>query len=119
MMQRQQQKDAAKQARAETRARKKASRKDNQETAAGLSTSAAADLPEAPQGQARPVTPNQAIESAIGSSNKVRQATRGRNKPMLVVETDSEVLEAERPRIRPKRNIKLPDWLEGFELGYK
>lgn len=117
IMQRQQQKDAAKQARAETRARKRASRKDNQETAASLSTSAAADLPEAPQGQARPTTPNQAIEPASGSLYKIRQATRGRNKPMLVIETDSEVLEAGRPRTRPKRNTKLPDWLEGFELG--
>ena len=117
MIQKQQQKEAAKQARAETRARKRAGMKDNQETAAGLSTSAAADLPEAPQAQARLATPSQVIELASGSLPKVRQATRDRNKPMLVVGTDSEILEAERPGRRPKRNIKLPDWLEDFELG--
>ena len=116
MIQRQQQKDAAKQARAETRARKRVTRKDNQETAAGLSTSAAADLSEAPQAQARLATPSQVTESASESLPKVKQAIKGINKPMLVIRTDSEVLEAERPGRRPKRNIKLPDWLQGFEL---
>jgi len=44
MIQKQQQNGAENQTRAEKRARKRGSRKDYQETAAGLSTSAAADF---------------------------------------------------------------------------
>jgi hypothetical protein len=101
MIQKQQQKEAAKQARAETRTRKKASGKENDDASAGLSTSAAADLLEAPQAQARLTTPNQVTQSASGSLPKVRQARRGTNKPMLDVGTDSEVLEAEKRRKAP------------------
>jgi Tat protein secretion system quality control protein TatD with DNase activity len=75
-----------------------------------------ADLPEAPQTPERLITISQVTESAYVSPKKVRQATRGVNKPMLVVETDSEVLEAESLGRRRKRNTKLPGWLEGFEL---
>ena len=117
MVQKQQEKEAAKQARAETRARKRASRKENQETSADLSAPAIGDLSEASQAPARLATTSQVPKSAYGSLPKVKQATRGANKPMLVVETDSEFLQAESPGRRPKHNTRLPGRFEDFELG--
>jgi hypothetical protein len=55
-------------------------------------------------------------ESAYRSLKKKRQARRDAYKPMLVVETDSEVLEAESPGRRPKRNAKLPKRFENCQL---
>ena len=116
MVQKQQQNGAANQIRAETRARKRASRKENQETSTDLSAPAIGDLSEASQAPARLAT-SQVTKSAYRSLPKVRQATRGTNKPMLVVETDSEFLQAESPGRCPKRNTRLPGRFEDFELG--
>ena len=80
---------------------KRASRKENQGTSA----------------PARLATTSKVTKSAYGSLPKVRQATRGANKPTLVVETDSEFLQAESPGRRPKRNARLPGRFEDFELG--
>ena len=113
-IQKQQEKESAKQTRADKRARKGANRKENQEASAGPSVSATADLQEALQTPERLATTSQVAESAYRSPNKVRQATKGVNKPMLVVETESEVIEAESPSRRPKRNAKLPKRFEDF-----
>jgi hypothetical protein len=43
-------------------------------------------------------------ELAHRSLKKKRQARRGAYKSMLIIETDSEVLEAESPGRRPRRN---------------
>jgi hypothetical protein len=70
--------------------------------------SSTADLQEALQPPERLATTSEVAESAYRSPNKVRQATNGVNKPILVAEAESEALQAERPSRRPKRNAKLP-----------
>jgi hypothetical protein len=112
MTQRWQEEESARQTKAERKARKEVNRKEIQETLAGPSTSATADLPEAPQTPGRPSVIDGTTESAYRSLKKKRQARRGAYKPMLIVETDSEVLEAESPGRRPKRNARLPKRLE-------
>jgi hypothetical protein len=42
------------------------------------------------------------------SLKKKRQVKRDVYKPILIIKTDSEVLEAKYPGRRPKRNAKLP-----------
>jgi len=116
MTQRRQEKESARQTKAERKARKEVNRKENQETLAGPSTSATADLPEAPQTPGRPTVMDGTTESTYRSLKKKRQARRDTDKPMLVVETDSEVLEAESPGRRPKRNAKLPKRFEDCQL---
>jgi hypothetical protein len=76
--------------------------------------SATADLQEALQTPEHLATTSQVAESAYRSPNKARQATKGVNKPMLVVETESEVTEAEKPGRHPKRNAKLSKRFEDF-----
>jgi len=63
-----------------------------------------ADLPEAPQTPRRPTVIDRISKPAHKSPKKKRQARRDAYKPMLIVETDSEVLEAESPDRRPRRN---------------
>src|SRR5277367_4652811 len=108
----QQEREAAKQARANIRARKGVSSKEGQESSAGSSLSATAALQEAPQTPERPATPSTAAESVYRSPTKVRLATKGVRKPMLAVETESEAIEAESPSRRPKRNAKPPSRFE-------
>ena len=91
-------------------------RKENQETLAGPSTSATADLPEAPQTPGRPTVMDGTSEPAYRSPKKKRQTRRDAYKPMLIVETDSEVLEAESPGRHPRRNAKLPRRFEECQL---
>jgi hypothetical protein len=55
-------------------------------------------------------------ESAYRSLRKERQVRRDTYKSMLIVETDSEVLETKSPDGRPKRNAKLPNRFEGCQL---
>jgi hypothetical protein len=116
MTQRRQEEELARQTKAERKARKEVNRKENQETLAGHSTSATADLPEAPQIPGRPTVIDRTIESAYRSLKKKRQAGRDAYKPMLIVETGSRVLEAESPGRRPRRNTKFPKRFEGYEL---
>jgi hypothetical protein len=76
------------------------------------STLATADLPEAPQTLRRPTAISKITESIYGSPKKERQARGDAYVPILVVETDSEVLETESRVRRPKRNAKLPKRFE-------
>jgi len=114
--QKRQEKELARQTKAERKARKEVNGKENQETLAGPSASATADLPEAPQTPGRPTVIDGISEPTHRSPKKKRQARRGANKPMLIVETDSEVLEAESPGRRPRRNAQLPKRFEDCEL---
>jgi hypothetical protein len=116
MAQKRQEKELARQTKAERKARKEVNGKENQENLAGPSTSATADLPEAPQTPGRPTVIDGVSKPAHKSPKKKRQARRGANKPMLIVETDSEVLEAESPGRRPRRNAQLPKRFEDCEL---
>ena len=114
--QKRQEKELARQTKAERKARKEVNGKENQETLAGPSASATADLPEAPQTPGHPTAINGISEPTHRSLKKKRQTRRGANKPMLIVETDSEVLEAESPGRRPRRNAQLPKRFEDCEL---
>ena len=80
------------------------------------SISATADLLEAPQTPGRPTVIDEISEPAHRSPKKKRQARRGAYKPMLIVETDSEVLEAESPGRRPRRNAQLPRRFKDCQL---
>jgi hypothetical protein len=111
-IQKQQEKESAKQTRANKRAGKEANRKESQEASAGPSVSATAAFQVVPQTPERLATTRQVAESVYGSPSKARQATKGVSKPMLVVETESEAIEAESPSRRPKRNAKLPKRFE-------
>jgi hypothetical protein len=104
------------QTKAERKTRKEVNRKENWGILAGPSTSATADLPEAPQTPGRPTVIDGISEPAYRSLKKKRQARRDAYKPVLIVETDSEVLEAESPGRRPKRNAKLPRRFEDCQL---
>jgi hypothetical protein len=117
MAQKRQEKELARQTKAERKAGKEVNRKENQETLAGPSTSATVDLPEAPQTPGRPTVIDGISEPVYRSPKKKRQTRRGAYKPVLIVETDSEVLETESLGGRPKRNSKLPKRFEGYQLG--
>jgi hypothetical protein len=106
----------ARQTKTERKARKEVNRKEYQETLAGPFTSATADLPEAPQTPGRPTVIDRISEPTHRSPKKKRQARRGAYKPMLIVETDSEALEAESPGRRPRRNAQLPRRFENCQL---
>jgi hypothetical protein len=97
-------------------AREEVNMKVNQEALAGPSTSATADLMEAPQTPGRPTVIDRIAGSAYRSLKKKRQIKRDAYKPMLIIEMDSEVLEAESPGRRPKRNAKLPKRFEDCQL---
>lgn len=114
--QRRQEKESARQAKTERKIREETNRKENQEALAGPSVSATADLLEGPQTPGRPTVIDGTTKSVYRSRKKKRQARRDAYKPMLIVETDSEVLEAESPGRRPKRNAKLPKRLEDCQL---
>jgi hypothetical protein len=114
--QKRQEKELARQTKAERKARKEVNRKENQESLAGPSTSATADLPEAPQTPGRSTVIDGVSEPAHRSPKKKRQARRGIYKPMLIIETDSEVLEAESPGRRPRRNGQLPRRFKDCQL---
>jgi hypothetical protein len=116
MAQKRQEKELARQTKAERKARKEVNGKENQETLAGPSTSATADLPKAPQTPVRLTVIDGISEPTHRSPKKKRQARRGANKPMLIVKTDSEVLEAESPGRRPKRNSQLPRRFKDCQL---
>ena len=73
-------------------------------------------LPEAPQTSGRPAVIDMTNESAYRSLRKKGQVRRDTYKPMLIVEMDLEVLEAERPGRRPKRRAKLPKRFEDCQL---
>ena len=109
MTQRRQEKESARQTKGERRARKEANRKENQETLASPSTSATADLPEAPQTPGCPTVMDGTTKPAYRSPKKKREARRDAYKLMLIVETDSE---AESPGRRLKCNAKLPKRFE-------
>jgi len=104
------------QTKTERKTRKEVDRKKNQETLAGPSTSATADLSKAPQTPGRPTVIDGVFEPAYRSLRKKRQERRDAYKPMLIVETDSEVLKAESPGRRPRRNAKLPRRFEDCQL---
>jgi hypothetical protein len=114
--QKRQEKELVRQTKTERKARKEVNRKESQETLAGPSTLATVDLPEAPQTPGRPTVIDRISEPAHRSPKKKRQARRDAYKPILTVETDSEVSEAERPGGRPKRNAKLPRRFEDCQL---
>jgi len=107
----------ARQTKAERKTKKEVNGKENQESLAGLSTSAIADLPEAPQTPGRLTVINRVSEPAHKSPKKKRQVRRDAYKPVLIVETDSEVLEAESPGRRPRRNAQLPRRYKDCQLG--
>jgi hypothetical protein len=116
MAQKQQEKELAKQTKAERKARKEVNGKENQESLAGPSTSATADLPEAPQTPGRHTAIDGTTKSVHKNPKKKRQARRNAYKPMLVVGTDSEVLEAESQGRRPRRNAQLPRRFKDCQL---
>ena len=76
MVQKQQEKKVAKQAKAETRARKEATKKKKQEASAGLSTSATADLLEAQQALERLAIPNQVTECLCWLLRQIQRSQR-------------------------------------------
>ena len=113
MSRKRQEKELARQTKAERKARKEVNRKESQETLTGPSTSAAADLPEAPQTPGCPTVMDGTTKPAYRSLKKKRQARRDAYKLMLIVETDSE---AESPGRRLKCNAKLPKRFEDCQL---